>query len=294
MLSRTTFTRFIALAAWILLSAAAQAHTVYDDTGAAVKLAEPAQRIVSLSPAITENLFAIGAGARIIGTSTSSDFPAAAQAISVVSDYQSMDLEKIARLKPDIIIAWQGGQSPAQIAALTQLHIPIFYQRVRTLADIPSSLMRLAQLTGLEVQAAPSIVAAYQKITLLRDAPQPTLTAFYQVWHSPLMTINRSSWISDALARCGARNPYDALPLAAPTVGMEDVLQQQPSLLLSATPHGAPDDSLAQWAQWHDLPAIQLNGLIYTDADAMNRSTLRTLDASLKMCADIAIVRARL
>ncbi len=278
----------------LLMGVSAHARTVYDDTGAAVTLTAPAQRIVALSPAITENLFAIGAGSRIIGTSTSSDYPAAAQAITVVSDYQSMDLEKIARLKPDVIIAWQGGQSPAQLAALEQLHIPIFYQRVRTLTDIPSSLMRLAQLTGLEVQAAPNIVAAYQKITLLRDAPQPTLTAFYQVWHSPLMTLNHTNWVSDALKRCGASNPYDALPLAAPTVGMEDVLQHQPSLLLSATPDGTADDSLALWTKWPDLPAIKLNGLIYTDADAMNRSTLRTLDAAVKMCTDIANVRARL
>jgi len=267
---------------------------VHDDVGHTVSLSTPARRIVSLSPAITENLFAIGAGDYVIGTSTYSDYPAAAKNIPIVADHQNVDLEKIATLKPDVIIVWQGGSSPAQIAALERLGIPLYTHSAKRLSDIPLALMRLSHLTGTEQAAAPTILAAYQNIPLLADAPSPALPTFYQVWYSPLMTLNRHSWVSDALARCGARNLFDELNLTAPTVGMEDVLQRQPAILYSATPQGQADESLAMWRKWPSLPAVSANNFLYTDSDSMNRATLRTLHAAKIMCADIAQARARL
>ena len=272
----------------------AHAFEVSDDTGHTLTLNAPAQRIISLSPSITENLFAIGVGDRIIGTTTYSDFPAAAKNIPIIGDYQSLDLERIAALKPDVIIAWQGGNSPAQLAALERLNIPVYFHRVQTLADIPVALMRLAQLTGTEDRAAPIILNAYRTLPLLRDAPQPVMPAFYQVWQAPLMTLNGSSWISDALARCGARNVFAGLPLTAPTVNIEEVLRLKPSIIATATPDGQPDGSLKEWLQWADLPAVRLQGFIYTDADSMNRSTLRTLAATHELCTKINQIRSRL
>ena len=269
----------------------AHAFQVNDDAGHALSINAPAQRIISLSPSITENLFAIGVGDRIIGTTTYSDFPAAAKNIPIIGDYQSLDLERIAALKPDVIIAWQGGNSPAQLAALERLNIPVYFHRVQTLADIPVALMRLAQLTGVENSAAPIILNAYRTLPLLRDAPQPIMPTFYQVWHAPLMTLNGSSWVSDALARCGARNVFADLPLTAPTVNIEEVLRLKPSIIATATPGGQPDDSLKEWLQWVDLPAIRAQGLLYTDADSMNRATLRTLAATHDLCTKIAQVR---
>ena len=108
------------------------------------------------------------------------------------------------------------------------------------------------------------------------------------------MTINGNSWISDALARCGARNLFADLPVTAPTVNVEDVLTRQPDLILSATPRGQADDSLDFWRTWPHIPAIAHNGLIYTEGDAMNRSTLRTLAASERLCRQIAQVRTTL
>ncbi|MGL4767128.1 MAG: cobalamin-binding protein [Formosimonas sp.] len=266
-----------------LCCAPAHALTVQDDAGQTLTLNAPAQKIISLSPSITENLFAIGAGARIVGTSSASDYPLAAQQIPVVADYQNIQLERIAALKPDVVVAWQGGTSPAQLAALAQLNIPVYLHRVQTLSDIPLSLMRLAQLTGLEATAAPQILAAYQSIRLLRDAPQPRLSAFYQVWPSPLTTLNRSNWVSDALARCGAVNLFADAPVAAPTVGMETVLKYNPDIIISATTNA----DLDAWRNWPNLAAVRRNALWQVDADVMNRATLRTLAASAQLCQQI-------
>lgn len=265
-----------------------------DDTGQELHLAHTPQHIITLSPAITENLFTLGAGDRVVGVSSYSDYPQEAKNRPVVSDYQNIDLEAIVKLKPDVVIAWHGGQSPAQLEALKQLNIPIFYQKINTLADIPLSLMRLSTMLGNQREAAPLIAHAYTQIPLLAQAPQPALKAFYQVWPRPLMTINGKSWISDALARCGAVNLFADLPITAPTVNLEDVLKRQPELILSATPRGQTDTSLEFWREWPQLPAIAHQGLIYTSADELNRATLRTLSATEQLCTRIAQVRASL
>lgn len=267
---------------------------VNDDTGQELRFEHTPQRIISLSPAITENLFAIGAGNRVVGVSSYSDYPEEAKTRPIISDYQNLDLEAIVKLKPDVVIAWHGGQSPAQLDALKQLNIPIFYQKINTLADIPLALMRLSNMLGNQREAAPLIAHSYTQIPLLAQAPQPTLKAFYQVWTRPLMTVNGDSWISDALARCGAHNLFANLPISAPTVNLEDVLARQPELILSATATGQSDNSLESWREWPQLPAIAHQGLIYTVADELNRATPRTLAASQRLCTRIAQVRASL
>ena len=86
----------------------AQPISVSDDTGQKLQFSQPVQRIIALSPAITENLFAIGLGERIVGVSSYSDYPAQAKQIAIVSDHQSIDLETILKLKPDVVVAWHG------------------------------------------------------------------------------------------------------------------------------------------------------------------------------------------
>ena len=94
----------------LLIAAPALADiAVRDDTGQTIRLARPAQRIVSLAPHITENLFAIGAGGRVVGTVDFSNFPEAAKRIPRVGGYEKIDLEAVAALRPDLVIAWESG-----------------------------------------------------------------------------------------------------------------------------------------------------------------------------------------
>lgn len=268
-------------------SAPLHALSVQDDTGAQITLTAPAQRIISLSPGITENLFSIGAGSRIVGVSRYSDYPTNALQIPIIGDSQSINLERIAALKPDLIIAWFGGNSPSQLAALQQLKIPIFIQRIQTLPEIPLAFIRLAQLTGLESTAAPVILKSYQNINLLTDAQQPILSAFYQVWHNPLMTLNKENWINDVLARCGATNIFADAPITAPTVSIESILIKNPDLIISSSRNAEPNNTLSHWQAWPYLSVMKKNGFIFINDDHINRATFRTLTAATDICFKI-------
>ncbi|MFZ5652819.1 MAG: helical backbone metal receptor, partial [Pseudomonadota bacterium] len=126
MKARTRRSLAAALLAACCATSAHAAITVTDDTGRTVRLAQPARRIVSLAPHITENLFAIGAGERVAGTVDYSDYPEAARKIPRVGGYSRIDLEAVAALKPDLVLAWESGNAMAQVDKLRVLGVPVY------------------------------------------------------------------------------------------------------------------------------------------------------------------------
>ena len=143
----------------LTLQPAFAAVQVKDDLGRSVTLAQPAKRIISLAPHLTEDLFAIGAGGQLVGVVSYSDYPKAALKIPLVGGYTGVDLEKIRALRPDLIVAWQSGNPPAQLQKIAALGIPMFYDNSQTLKDVPTVLERLGVLTG---QADGATAAAQQ------------------------------------------------------------------------------------------------------------------------------------
>lgn len=191
-----------------------------DDAGNAVTLPAPAQRVISLAPHATELVYAAGGGAKLVGTVTYSDYPPAAQAIPRVGDNKALDLERIAALKPDLIVVWRHGNAERQTDALHALHIPLFFSEPKHLDDVASSLRRLGTLLGTQ-PAADAAAAAYTRdIAALRTrySARTPVTMFFQVWDRPLMTLNGAHLINDVIELCGGRNVFASLkPLVRPS-----------------------------------------------------------------------------
>ena len=103
-----------ALVTALLTCPAHAAVSVIDDAGNTVTLAQPARRIVSLAPHVTELLYAAGGGDRIVGTVSYSDYPPQARDLPRVGDNKALDLERIAALKPDLIVVWRHGNAQKQ------------------------------------------------------------------------------------------------------------------------------------------------------------------------------------
>ncbi|MGD8886427.1 MAG: helical backbone metal receptor, partial [Gammaproteobacteria bacterium] len=129
-----------------LLMATAHAGTVAvtDDDGRQLTLPGPAKRIVSLAPHITELLFAAGAGDRIVGTVEYSDYPEPAKQIERIGNHSAIDMERLAALQPDLIIAWQSGNPKQALKKLEQMGYTLFYSEPRTIDDIASTMIRFA------------------------------------------------------------------------------------------------------------------------------------------------------
>jgi iron complex transport system substrate-binding protein len=265
--------------------------SVVDDGGANFRLAQPARRIVSLAPHLTEQLYAIGAGELIVGTTEYSDFPAAAQAIPRVGRAHSIDLERIAALKPDLVLIWGSGFPPATIEAVRRLDVPVYVSEPRTLADIAGSLRRLGTLTGRD--GAPAAAAFEAKIAEQRSryAARPPVRVFYQVWASPLMTLSNRHVIGEAIAVCGGRNVFADLAPIAPQVSTEAVLAADPQVIITAEPGGRAGDALTMWQRFPTLSATRRQQFVTLDADRINRHGPRLADEIAVLCE--AIERTR-
>ena len=213
--------------------AAAAPLTVVDDSGATVTLAAPAHRVISLAPHTTELVYAAGGADFIIGAVRYSDYPPAARALPRVGDNQALDLEKIAALKPDLLVVWRHGNVQRQIDALRALGIPMFLSEPTRLPQIADNLRKLGTLMGTEPVANRAATDFTSRIDGLRSkyAQRPTVSVFYQVWDNPLMTLSGGHWVSDVIALCGGRNVFASLTPIAPTVSTEAVIAANPDVI---------------------------------------------------------------
>ena len=276
-----------------LLSCAAAdaAITVQDDLGQSVALAQPAQRIVSLAPHVTELLYAAGAGARLVGVSNHSDYPPPAASLPTLGGYNALDMERILSLKPDLIVAWHSGNKPLQLARLRSFGIPVYESQPADFGMVASSLEKLGQLAGTDVaaQAAASAFRARWQQLAAQYQTRPPVSVFYQIWSQPLMTLNGQHMGSAVLRLCGGRNIFADLPQLAPTISVEAVLAGDPQVIL--TPGDARDQPLERWKQFPRLRAAR-DGQLYTiNADWMNRAGPRVLEAAEEVCGKLEQAR---
>ena len=285
------------LLAWLALCLAGSAHAgplvVIDDSGQRVELAQAAQRIVSLSPGITELLFAAGAGSRVVAVSEYSDFPEAARQLPSVARAQGIDLERIAALRPDLIVTWGSGYSAALLAALRRLRCPVYVLETRTLEAIAGALERLAALSGTAAQGAAAAAQFRARRARLeqRYSALAPVRVFYQVWNSPVMTLSGGHLVSEALRSCGARNVFSQLAPLVATVDVESVIAAQPELIVSAEAGGVDRGALASWRRYAQIPAVAQNRFLTLDADRMDRGSPRILEAMQALCEGVDAVR---
>jgi iron complex transport system substrate-binding protein len=266
-----------------------------DDTGATVHLAEPARRIVSLAPHITENLYAAGAGGRVVGVVDYSDHPEAARRLPRVGNYARPDMEAIVALKPDLVIAWQSGNADTVVNRLKALGLQVYQSQPDRLEDIPAGIERIGRLAGTEAAAKLTAAGFRQRLAELRrrHADRPAVTLFYQAWHQPLLTVGGNQIISDVIRLCGGENIFATLPAKAPSVGIEAVIAADPEAIVASgmgydTPVGLDD-----WGHWPGLTAVRRGNLFHVAADLMQRPTPRLLDGAEQLCRHLETARGR-
>lgn len=288
----------IRLLVLLLLGAAATAHAeivLTDDSGATVRLAAPARRIVSLAPHITESLFAAGAGDRIVGTVEYSDYPEPARNIRRVGGYSRVDLEAVAALKPDLVIAWQSGNAAAHLDKLRGLGLALYVTQPNRIEDIARSLDHYGRLAGSEASAARAANAFRERLAQLRVryGNRSPVRVFYQVWRQPLTTVNGQQIISDAIRLCGGDNVFADLAALAPNVSTEAVLAANPEAIVASGMGDERPEWLDDWKRWTQITAVARGNLFFVPPALIQRHTPRLLDGTERLCAYLETARER-
>jgi iron complex transport system substrate-binding protein len=281
----------LALMAASLASNASGAVSVRDDNGNIVTLAKPAQRIVSLAPHVTELLFAAGAGARIVGTVSYSDYPEAAKTIPRIGTYSEIDPERVLAMKPDLIVVWTNGNSAREIDTLRRLGIPVFHSEPRKLEDIPDSILRMGQLLGTEVSASAAAAQLRLKLAALtrQYANRPPVRMFYQVWDKPMYTLSGAHILSEAIRLCGGTNIFAHLKATAPEVSVEGVLREDPEAIFATAEKNYAGVNI--WRPYPAMAAVRADNLFTLDGDLLNRAGPRMITGTAMLCEKLELAR---
>jgi iron complex transport system substrate-binding protein len=256
---------------------------VQDDTGRWLRLAAPVQRIVSLSPHLTEMLFDLGVGDRVVGTVSYSDYPQAAQQIPRVGDAFSVNVEAVLALAPDIVIAWQTGGANRALEKLRSLGMPIYVNEAPTLASIAASARQLSLLAGVGPRGEQLAVSFEQRLQKLRRPQGPT-RVFFQISDQNLYTVNNQHLIGQALNVCGATNIFGGVDVPVPLVSQEAVIGAGPQLIFyTQLPGQQAGDWVDRWAAL--LPGVSL---VPIDPNIISRPSLRMLVGIELICKAIS------
>lgn len=267
---------------------------ITDDLGQIFYLQKPAARIVALTPHAVELVYSAGAQQALVGVVDYSDYPEEAKKILNVGGYAGFNIEAIFALKPDVILYWPEGNPVREIERLRQLKLPLFAINTNSFDDIARNLIQIGELTGRQAQSKKTAQDFLQKVAQLKkaNAHKKTVRVFYQVWHEPILTQNKNSFISKLLELCGGENIFADLPMTSPQISVEAVLAANPEVILGSGVGGARPQWLDDWQRYPSLQAVKKQQIFHTHSDWMHRPTVRLLLGAQEVCGLLDKVRA--
>lgn len=242
-----------------------------------------ARRIVSLAPPITDTLFALGVGERVVGVSQLCDLPAAAR-LPRVGTMVTPSYDAIVALRPDAIVAVEGPVRDEVIARLRDAGIRPYAPRFETLSDVRAALPTLATLGGRPAAAATlraSIDAGLARVrNALQGRPRPRVIAVCA--QTPLVLAAQSSWVGELLSLAGGDNPVRGNS-AYPIWSVEQVMSQVPEVVIDLS--GAEPALAAAWAEQRAIPAVATGRVRRLDGPLVRRQGPRVVDAVRALAA---------
>ena len=259
---------------------------VNDDLGRPVQLEQPASRIVSLAPHLTEIVFAAGAGDKLVGVVSYSDYPPAALEIPVIGSYNNINYEALVALQPDLVLVWNSGNGPELAERLQGLGLNVFVSEPKRLPDIARSLNKIGTLSGtmpVAEQAAANYLSRYQALKV-DNSNKAQVKVFIELWHEPMMTVNGTHIISDSIELCSGVNIFaEALPLV-PRINVETVVRGNPDVIIATGMADERPEWLDDWLIWGDVSAVKSNSLHSINPDLIGRHSPRILQGVTQLC----------
>ena len=244
-----------------------------------------AQRIISLSPHLTEIFYAIGAGDKLIATIRGSDYPPAALNLEIVGDHSSISIEKLLVLKPDLVALWSSGTPGYVSSKMNKFQITTFSSDPVTLEQLRADVSALSQLVGLPENGSKIAAEMLKTENTLRkkyinEKAKESIRGLLLISDTPLMGLSNVHSIREAFDICSIENLLsDELPVA-PIVNKEFLLRTQPDILFTGF---KVKDSQA-WLDQLGFPRENRPRVVWLDPDLVLRQTPRMLRGIEQMC----------
>lgn len=260
---------------------------VTDQAGRVVRIEKMPEKIVSLAPSNTEIVFALGLGDRLVGVTEYCDYPEAAKGKPKIGGFNTVDIEKIVAIEPDLILATNIHQKEV-VPALERLGLTVLTLDPKTLDEVLESITLLGRATGKQEAAAQLVTEMSNRIKAVTDetanlpeAQRPRV--FYVMWHEPLMTVGSDTRIHELIGLAGGINIAQEVGAGYPTMSLEAVIQANPQVIIAGSGMGEGANLPFQFAgsesRLKDVDARINNRVYEINTDLIGRPGPRIVDA---------------
>jgi ABC-type Fe3+-hydroxamate transport system substrate-binding protein len=240
---------------------------------------------VSLIPATTELLFAIGAGDGVVGRTVWCEYPAEALSVPAVGDGMVPNIEAVVARQPDLVVLYLSSQNAQAAQKLRELGIAALQVRTDQLADVPRVGRMLGRLTG-HAEGADSMARAFsdslEAVTV--HSPSHPVRAFVLVWADPPMTVGAGSYLSELVERAGGENIYGDLPASSGQISVESAVERNPDVVLVL---GKSSPAFARRPEWQAVPAVREQRFVFADGTEFGQPSPRAPSAIRFLAAQL-------
>jgi iron complex transport system substrate-binding protein len=250
---------------------------IADDLGRQIKIPERVERVISLAPSLTENIFAVGAGDRLVGVTKFCNYPEAAQKIQQVGDTLSPNIETIIALKPQIVFVSTASQLETFMKTLEAQGITVFVTNPKDLNGVLANLRQLGEIFGTPEHTTILLNELQERIVAAQEQSldKPKIKTFVQISKEPLFTIGKESFLTEIIDRAGGTSVTKEVATAYPKISKETALALNPdALILSESP-----DNLEPNDVFKNSPAVKNKKVFRINADILSRPSPRIVDA---------------
>ena len=268
-------------------------RTVVDDDGVGVTIPAPPRRIVTFAPSITEILFAIGAGDRVVGVAGPyDDVPPAATTLPQVGGAGEFgvdpNLEAVVALEPDLFLTIRGGD--AWKDRLRDLGVPVVTVDATDLEDLLGDIATIGAIVGADIAAAELADGMRSRIADLEElaAAAPRRTCFFEVYYPPLMTAGPGTFIDDLLDRAGCDSVSADAATAYPEWSIEDLVASAPDVYLVSSESASDIAAVAERPGFDAIAAVTAGRVVRIDSDLVTRPGPRIVEGLAALVAALA------
>ena len=252
-----------------------------------VSLHGPPKRIISLAPSLTEILYRLGLGDRVVGVTNHCNYPPEAAAKPKVGSYINLNVEQIVSLAPDLVIGTMDGNERTVVETLERAGINVYLVNPRNVREAILTIVLLGELCGVEQEAlavAAELTRRVDRVVQMTSSRQRPLV-FLQINLHPIMTVNSRTIHHDLIRLAGGENMTAREPITYPRISMEEIIGRQPDVILISSMQrgGRFEKAREEWLRWTSIPAAKMGRVHLIDSDLIDRPSPRVVEGLERM-----------
>ncbi len=256
-----------------------------DALGRDVSLPHDVKRVVSLAPNLTEMIYAVGGGEKLVGDTTYCDFPEVAKSVQKIGDTMSPNMEAIIALHPDVVFVSTASQIEAFMRTLAERNIAVYVVDAKSVEEVLASIRTIGDILGTKPEADKTVAALKARLDAVRSQVRGKTVrrVFVQISKEPLFTAGREAYLNEAVQIAGGESVTREVPGAYPNLSRETALKLDPDAIIIADTEGNHDPNSA----FANSAAVKNGQVFRINADLLSRPGPRIVDGIEAVARDL-------